>query len=50
MEVDTLEYKINFYCNDEWVCQTVITNHLRNQDFIPYISVKHQGDEFLLND
>jgi hypothetical protein len=50
LEINMKDRRIGFYCNNIWVCETVLTDYLFERDLVPYISVKHQGDEFLLND
>jgi len=32
------------------MCEVIIPNYLMKCEVIPYISVKHKGDEFILND
>jgi hypothetical protein len=49
MEMNMLEQIISFYCNDELMGETYITNYLMAKNIVPYISCKHQGDTFLLN-
>ena len=50
IEVNPKDQRVAFFCNNEWLCETVIPNYLMKTNIVPYISVKHQGDEYLIND
>ena len=50
VEVSPRDQRVAFYCDNEWACETVIPNYLMKVDMVPYISIKHQHDEFLIND
>jgi len=50
MEVNIKEGRIGYYMDNVWMCEVIIPNYLMKCEVIPYISVKHKGDEFILND
>lgn len=50
MEVNLKEGRIAYYMDNEWQCDVLIPNYLTKCETVPYISVKHRGDEFILND
>jgi hypothetical protein len=50
MEVNMKEGRIAYYLDDQWVCETVIPNYLMKCEVVPYLSIKHKGDVFILND
>ena len=49
MEIDMVEGRVAYYCNNEWVCETVMPNYMQKCDLVVYLSVRSQGDEFILN-